>query len=162
VARTALLRESSRRRCAAYATVQDERCGSAGPLGRRCSALQSLGRWLRSADVAGDVPQCCIFLQRRSGALPCSCASAHITCAGPPHAVYSTNSSVKCANAAAAAYALRAAHSRSAQHAVRRGALYDRLAHRSQLLGRRLQCHHSTKVKSALDSLANVRKQPMR
>ena len=92
-----------------------------------------------------------------SAAYSCSDGAAHRLAAVRRHtspasvhrnAVYSTNSSVKCANAAAAAYALRAAHSRCAQHAVRRGALYDHLDRRSQLLGRRLQCHpqHQSQV----------------
>ncbi len=68
------------------------------------------------------------------GAAHCLAAVRRHTSPAPVHrnAVHSTNSSVKCANAAAAAYALRAAHSRSAQHAVRRGALYDRLAREPQ------------------------------
>ena len=68
------------------------------------------------------------------GAAHCLAAVRRHTSPAPVHrnAVHSTNSSVKCANAAAAAYALRAAPSRSAQHAVRRGALYDRLAREPQ------------------------------
>ena len=100
------------------------------------SAVQCLAVARTMAAIRGCCMRCATVLQILAAmeAAHCLAAVRRHTSPAPVHrnAVHSTNSSVKCANAAAAAYALRAAHSRSAQHAVRRGALYDRLAREPQ------------------------------